>query len=164
MLSVLSGCSDDAPPEAQSSAPPARDVAAQAQRTRGESREAAKPVTRWYTAEQVSRGAPVFAEHCASCHGDGAQGTFTWRKKGPDGKFPPPPLNGTAHAWHHPFKALAFQIKFSTPGGQGSMPPFEGTLTDREIVDVIAWIQSRWPDDVYASWSEIDARARRAGR
>lgn len=26
-------------------------------------------------AEQVERGQPLYAEHCASCHGDGGQGT-----------------------------------------------------------------------------------------
>ena len=38
--------------------------------------------SRWYTADGVSRGAPIFARLCADCHGKKAQGSFTWRQRG----------------------------------------------------------------------------------
>ena len=69
-------------------------------------------------------------------------------------------LDGTAHTWHHPFRALATQIKFGTPGGQGNMPGFAEKLTDEQIVNVIAWLQARWPDETYARWLEIQERTR----
>ena len=39
------------------------------------------------------------------------------------------------------------------------MPIFQGKLTDEEIINVIAWFQSLWPDDIYAQWWEIQQRS-----
>jgi mono/diheme cytochrome c family protein len=94
------------------------------------------------------------------CHGKSGQGSFSWRKQDADGKFPPPPLNGTGHAWHHPFRALGSQIKFGAPGGGGKMPGFSESLSDEEIIDVIAWFQNRWPDEIYAAWVTRDRQSR----
>ena len=115
---------------------------------------------RWYTPENVTRGALVYAENCAECHGRNGEGTKNWRQRNEDGKFPPPPINGTAHAWHHPIRVLGTQIKFGAPGGLGSMPGFADKLTDQQIVDVIAWFQDKWPDHIYSAWQDIESRAR----
>ena len=101
----------------------------------------------------------VYAQHCANCHGESAQGTFAWRKRDADGKFPPPPLDGTAHAWHHPIRVLGSQIKSGAPGGQGSMPGFAAALSDEQVLDVIAWFQSHWSDEIYAAWLDIETRS-----
>ena len=119
---------------------------------------------RWYSPEQVPLGQDLFAQQCAACHGEAAQGAFNWRQKQPDGKFPPPPLNGTGHAWHHPLGALHAYIKHARPDGQGNMPPFKDELTDDQIANVIAWFQSKWPDELYEQWSAIDARAKQRTR
>ena len=118
----------------------------------------AAPVERWYSPEHVSRGAPVYAENCAVCHGQKAEGTKNWRQRAGDGKFPPPPIDGSGHAWHHPMKILGAQIKFGAPGGLGSMPRFADKLSDEQVVDVIAWFQSKWSDNIYATWSEMNKR------
>ena len=55
---------------------------------------------------------------------------------------------------------LAKQIKIGTPGGQGTMPGFGGTLNDNDVVDAIAWLQSLWPDKIYDNWQQIEGRAR----
>ena len=117
-------------------------------------------VERWYTPENVARGAIVYAENCAVCHGQNGQGTENWRERTADGKLPPPPLNGTAHTWHHPIRVLGSQIKFGTPGGMGTMPGFADKLSDQQIVDVIAWFQDKWPDRIYAAWLDIETRSR----
>ena len=70
---------------------------------------------RWYAGDRVERGAITYVQYCASCHGPGAEGSFSWRQSGTDGKYPPPPLDGTGHAWHHPIKALGYQVKFGAP-------------------------------------------------
>ena len=116
--------------------------------------------SRWYTADGVSRGGPIFARLCADCHGKIAQGSFTWRQRGADGKFPPPPLNGKAHAWHHPIRALGSQIKFGAPGGSGSMPGFAQTLSDQDVNDLIAWFQDKWSDEIYAVWLVREQQSR----
>ena len=114
---------------------------------------------RWYDASRVESGGKVYASNCAECHGAWGEATPDWRRREPDGSFPPPPLNGTAHTWHHPFGILARQIKFGTPGGGGKMPIFQGKLTDDEIINVIAWFQSLWPDEIYAQWWAIQQRS-----
>lgn len=119
-----------------------------------------QPAKRWYTDEHVKAGAPLFAEHCAACHGATGAATPEWRKRTADGKFPPPPLNGTAHTWHHPFRILARQIKFGAPGGVGSMPAFADKLSDEQIVAILAWVQDLWPDQVYDAWWDIEMRSR----
>ena len=122
---------------------------------------AVAPVSaRWYRREQVAKGAALFREHCASCHGADAEGTPSWREPGPDGKYPPPPLNGTAHAWHHPLSMLKQAL---TSGGKPlgrSTPGFAVTLDGEEIDAVLAWVQSHWSEEIYAMWRERDAESR----
>ena len=118
--------------------------------------------SRWYSHENVTRGGPIFAQYCAGCHGEGGQGSFTWRRPEADGSWPPPPLNGTGHAWHHPIRALGSQIKFGAPGGSGKMPGFAQTLSDQDVVDVIAWFQDKWADEIYAAWLTRELQSRTA--
>ena len=119
----------------------------------------AEAAERWYDRSRIESGEKVYASNCAVCHGARGEATPDWRRREADGSFPPPPLNGTAHTWHHPFGVLARQIKFGLPGGGGKMPTFQGKLTDEEIVNVIAWFQNLWPDDVYAQWWAIQQRS-----
>lgn len=125
---------------------------------------AGKVPARWYEPARVERGGATYAQHCAACHGNSAQGDANWRKQGANGRFPPPPLDGSGHAWHHPLSALGSQIKHGAPGGGGSMPRFAAALSDEQILDVIAWFQSHWPDEIYAAWSKAEERARQAGQ
>ncbi len=106
---------------------------------------------RWYTKAQVEQGAPLFASYCAACHGKEAQGDFRWRQRGADGRFPPPPLNGSGHAWHHPKPMITRQIRKGSPPG-GSMPGFGAQLSDAQIKAVIAWFQNFWSAEIYQSW------------
>ncbi|UCH50118.1 MAG: cytochrome c [Betaproteobacteria bacterium] len=113
---------------------------------------------RWYTQTQVERGRLIFAEQCARCHGENAEGTRNWREPDATGNYPPPPLNGSAHAWHHPLPVLARVIeKGGIPLG-GVMPSFSGTLDRDQIRDTIAFFQDYWPDDIYARWAEVNRR------
>ncbi|TFH08242.1 MAG: c-type cytochrome, partial [Nitrosomonadales bacterium] len=58
-------------------------------------------VIRKLDSEKIRRGEIVYQANCATCHGLKGEATTGWREKGADGKYPPPPLNGSAHAWHH---------------------------------------------------------------
>ena len=111
---------------------------------------------------QIARGARLFQMNCAECHGSQAQGALNWRERDADGMFPPPPLNGTGHAWHHPKRMLHYVIANGSPGGQGKMPAWGDRLSDEEIDAIIAWFQSKWPDEVYAAWYRMD-RAKQSG-
>lgn len=111
---------------------------------------------RWYSETQVEKGKFVFNTNCAICHGSEAAGTADWRKPLVDGRYPPPPLNGTAHAWHHPLDSLRRQIKQGGAKLGGWMPAFGGTLSDEQVDDAIAYFQSLWPDHLYAAWLKND--------
>lgn len=116
-------------------------------------------IPRWYTAEHVAQGQQVYEANCATCHGSDAEGVTHWRERDASGNLPPPPLDGTAHAWHHPIPVLVNQIKNGTPAGLGTMPGFGEQLSDDDIGGVIAWIQSKWPDEIYTTWLDINRRA-----
>lgn len=110
---------------------------------------------RWYDDARVEAGAPLFARHCAACHGAEAQGLAEdWRKPQADGHYPPPPLNGTAHAWHHPLKILRKTVRDGGAKLGGVMPGFADTLNAGEIDAILAWVQNHWNDDIYAAWLE----------
>lgn len=107
---------------------------------------------RWYTPSQVDGGREVFKTHCATCHGENAEGTREWKKTLPDGSYPPPPLNGSAHAWHHPKSMLKRTIDKGGVALGGTMPGFANKLGNSEKDAAIAFFQSFWKDDIYAGW------------
>ena len=109
----------------------------------------------------LAQGRQVFKKNCAACHGDRAQATAGWERPGADGKYPPPPLDGSAHAWHHPAAQLKQTIQEGTLKLGGNMPAWKGRLSEADTEAVIAWFQSLWPDEIYAAWADIDRRARR---
>ena len=113
---------------------------------------------RWYTAEQVNLGRELFVTHCAICHGENAEATPDWRKTDAAGNYPPPPLNGSAHAWHHPLAVLERTIAEGGVPLGGVMPGFSPILDSDETRATIAYFQSFWPDEIYAIWLEINAR------
>lgn len=107
----------------------------------------------------VMHGAKLFQENCATCHGKQAEGDANWRTPGVDGKFRPPPLNGTGHMWHHPLPVLLATIRDGSIAQGGSMPPWREKLSDRDMIDLIAWLQTKWPQEIYQQWQQMDARA-----
>ncbi len=103
----------------------------------------------------LQQGQNLFQQNCAVCHGENAQGTVkNWQQPGADGKLPPPPLNGTAHTWHHSIQGLAQTIQNGTIVIGGSMPSWRGKLSEDETFSIIIWLSSLWPDDIYEAWME----------
>lgn len=108
----------------------------------------------------LAEGKRVYDQHCKRCHlADGA-GSKNWQVQGPDGKYPAPPLNGTAHTWHHPKVVLVNVIKDGSPGGMGNMPPLRDKLSDQDVEAVITWFQSLWSEQAYQAWYERDVAHR----
>ena len=121
---------------------------------------AGSAVARPRDSAEIRRGAALYRAHCATCHGARAEGDPAWRHRGVDGFYPPPPLDGSGHAWHHPTAVLVDVIRNGSPPGQGRMPAWGDTLDESEILAVIAWFQSLWPDEVYGAWSDRERRPR----
>ncbi len=118
-------------------------------------------IERWYSTAQVQRGGVLFQANCASCHMPDASGTPNWNEPNSEGKYPPPPLNGTAHTWHHPLSVLRRTIRVGGVPLGGTMPGFSNKLNSVQINDIIAWVQSHWSDRIYGIWHERDSQARR---
>lgn len=114
--------------------------------------------------ESVARGAVLYAENCASCHGAELQGAPNWRQPLPEGLMPAPPHDETGHTWHHPDELLFRLTKLGTAAvvGQGyesNMPGFSETLDDQEILDVLGFIKSSWPSEIIARHNDLNASA-----
>lgn len=110
---------------------------------------------------QVARGEALYNAHCVACHGPRGRGLpGDWRKPGPDGRYPPPPLDDGAHAWHHPTEVLRKVIRKGSPPGMGNMPAWEGKLTGREIDELIVYIRSLWSDEIHARWRQIEMQSK----
>lgn len=113
-------------------------------------------VKRNFDPEQIKRGEAVYLANCTACHGQKGEAGADWRKPMPDGRYPPPPLNGTAHTWHHSTEVLKSTILDGGPpssdGYPSMMPAWRGQLTEQQVDDVIVWIKSLWPDEIYNAW------------
>jgi mono/diheme cytochrome c family protein len=107
---------------------------------------------RWYFLAQAEKGKAICSRNCAVCHGKNAEATPSWKTPNANGQYPPPPLNGTAHAWHHPLHLLGSTIYNGGAPVGGQMPAFKDQLAESDIIDVIAYFQSYWSDDIYERW------------
>lgn len=117
--------------------------------------QAKQPQQRWYTANQVSQGKALFNQNCSQCHGVQAAGLGdNWQQKLADKDYPPPALNGSAHAWHHPMPQLKQTIAEGTLGISGYMPGFGKILSDEDAEAIIAYFQSFWSEDIYLAWQK----------
>lgn len=99
--------------------------------------------------EVEARGRETYRANCASCHGERGEGEPDWRRPRPDGGYPAPPQDGSGHTWHHA-DALLFEIVkqgggyAAPPGYPATMRGWGDTLTDTQIVEVLAYIKTMW--------------------
>ena len=118
-----------------------------------ESDQADMPSERWYSKQQVQDGSTIFEENCSDCHGPQAGGkAANWKQKLEDGSFPPPPLDGSAHAWHHSRSVLLGVINDGGFAYGGKMPAFKHVLKKEEKLAAIAYFQDFWDDETYHQW------------
>lgn len=98
----------------------------------------------------IQRGAAVYAQACAYCHGSNLEGQPNWQVHRPDGLLPAPPHDATGHTWHHPEQVL-FEVtrngfqRLVGPDYKTTMPAFVGKLSDDDIIAVLSFIKSTWP-------------------
>lgn len=142
------------------SAPKGGQPSAEQQSPKAASAPAEQPknlAARKLATEKIRNGEDVYQKNCANCHGLNGEAKPDWRTPGPDGRYPPPPLDGSAHAWHHSTETLEKMIR---EGSQdGAMPAWEGKLTNQQIENVVVWIKSLWPDEIYDIWlKEIEPK------
>ena len=118
------------------------------------------PLDRKLDPARIARGKAVFEQNCAVCHGPEGKGLpGDWRVRDAEGNYPPPPLDDSAHAWHHPTQVLIEVIREGSPGGQGNMPAWKDKLSDEQIGDVVVYIKSLWSDPVYRLWMRMERQS-----
>ncbi len=117
-------------------------------------------------AHSVARGTALYAENCASCHGENLEGQPDWQDPDAFGIFPAPPHNAEGHTWHHDDRLLFDYTKFGgaaamamrgLEGFESGMPAYEGLLSDSQINDIWAFIKSTWPEQARAAQAERTA-------
>jgi mono/diheme cytochrome c family protein len=132
-------------------------VASLASCGRQESAPVATTPLRQFEPASLARGAQLFGERCAQCHGPEGQGHPDWQRPS-DGAFAAaPPLNGTGNDWKRSRKELAAVIKAGVRRKADKaviMPPMQGKLNERDIEDILNWLQSLWPAEVYETWNK----------
>ena len=103
----------------------------------------------------VALGENIFNQNCVSCHGSKGTGlAIDWKVKDENGNYPAPPLNGTAHTWHHSPSDLLYTI--NKGGGEmgGQMPGFEGRLSEQEKLALLDYIYSLWPSEIQTKYDK----------
>ncbi|GJL81360.1 MAG: hypothetical protein DHS20C01_09940 [marine bacterium B5-7] len=110
--------------------------------------------SRWYNSAQVESGKDLFEANCQTCHLKEGRGTDNWQTRDANGKLTPPPLNGTAHTWHHDLGVLSRTIRDGGAKLGGTMPAFAEKLSDTEIAEIIAYVQSLWSNEIFAAWAK----------
>jgi mono/diheme cytochrome c family protein len=105
--------------------------------------------------ESVARGAQLYQEHCAQCHGPEAQGHPDWENPK---VVAAPPLNGSGNEWKKRKVELIAVIKGGAKrNNEPVMPGWEGRLSNQEVDDIVTWFQALWPIDVYDRWLKVNA-------
>ncbi len=101
--------------------------------------------------DQEKRGATLYQEKCQSCHGiSGVGETYTIESLTDRNYRISPPLDESAHAWHHTDEALVKKIlEGSSPPGR--MPAW-GTqgLTTEDATALVAYMKSLWSERIKA--------------
>jgi mono/diheme cytochrome c family protein len=110
----------------------------------------------------VARGEALYLAQCAACHGRKLEGQPNWRGTDADGYLPAPPHDETGHTWHHPDQLLFDIVKLGTAKAanlkdyETRMPAFENSLSDDEIIAVLSYIKSRWPEDMQGRHDKLN--------
>jgi mono/diheme cytochrome c family protein len=110
----------------------------------------------------VALGENIYARACASCHGEDLEGQANWRERLPNGRLPAPPHDETGHTWHHPDEVL-FRLTKDGPaalaggGYESDMPAYADILSDAEIIAVLSYIKSTWPEEIRARHDQMNA-------
>jgi mono/diheme cytochrome c family protein len=110
---------------------------------------------------QVALGERLYAASCASCHGAALEGQPNWQRRLPNGRLPAPPHDASGHTWHHPdiylFRVTKYGPAAYPASHQTDMPAFEHALSDDQIAAILAFIKSRWPEDIRARQARLSA-------
>ena len=109
----------------------------------------------------IKLGQTIYKDNCASCHGINLEGQIGWQTEIVDGRRLAPPHDETGHTWHHPDEILYNMTKYGFEEMLGkkypnNMPVYEDILSDGELLAVLGYIKSTWPEKIKAIHNEIN--------
>ncbi|HVZ90928.1 MAG TPA: cytochrome c [Rhizomicrobium sp.] len=109
----------------------------------------------------TQRGEQIYLADCANCHGRRLQGQALWQLRDKFEGRRAPAQDASGHSWQHSDEALFHMTKYGrfaeAPAGLKSyMPAFGPTLSDADVIAVIAFIKSRWPIGIRAAQAMLN--------
>ena len=119
-------------------------------------------------AQIVAKGEGMYVANCASCHGANLEGQPDWKNRDASGLMPAPPHDESGHTWHHTDKMLFDLTKFglaktaNLEDYQTNMPVYETLLSDDEIIAVLSYIKSTWPEEIRLRHDQMNAQVAEA--
>jgi len=101
-------------------------------------------------AQSVTAGKLIYHQRCSSCHGKRLQGQPLWQLEDEYAHRRAPAHDQTGHTWLHSDEELFQMTRTGRFPGTATdapsyMPGFAGSLTDSQILSVIAFIKASWP-------------------
>ena len=102
------------------------------------------------TPDQAVLGSQVFANICAACHGENAQGYAN--------ALQAPALDASEHAPEHPDQQVHDWIVNGKLGFGRQMPAFGDQLTDDEVHAVIEYLHTLWTPEQLEIQQDITSR------
>jgi len=97
----------------------------------------------WNSVQRIESGKNSYNEYCVKCHGVEGRGEPLENSAGTD-LSPAPPLNDTAHAWHHSNQGLLKTILDGSSQENSRMVAWKDTLSTTDAENVLAYIKSLW--------------------
>ena len=100
-------------------------------------------------ARRIEAGRRIYQSQCASCHGPRAEGAPNWQQPDTQGELPAPPHDPQGHTWRHGDGMLYRIVRdgWRDPFNKTprlTMPPFDQTLSHKEIRSVIDYLKTLW--------------------
>ena len=109
----------------------------------------------------VLAGREIYRAQCTRCHGRRLEGQALWQLQDRYAGRRAPPLGDAGHAWQHPDEEL-YRIVHDgrrpgdDPGRPSGMPAFAGQLDEGSIVQVLAFVKSRWSIGIRAAQASLN--------
>ncbi len=78
-------------------------------------------------------------------------------------RMPAPPHDETGHTWHHSNELLFNLNKYgiarliNNPDYQTDLPVYEEVLSDDQIIAVLVYIKSTWPEEIQQRHDQMNA-------
>lgn len=113
---------------------------------------------KWRDPAVTATGQTLYAANCSGCHGMPDRSATPTTVSGEA----PPLHDESGHTWQHPDYALfrlvrdGIAVANCAPVDSELMPKFKGIVSDAELVVILSYIKSTWPDAVRKDHDQVN--------